>query len=87
MQKQKKAISERSYTTAFEHYNLRADPECKVHKYFFVTKVPHVVLIDKKSKIAFLGDPSWRTLGADITKLLKGDHISGLGCQPSQEVR
>lgn len=25
MQKQKKAISERGYTTAFEHYNLKAD--------------------------------------------------------------
>ena len=25
MYKQKKAISERAYTTAFEHYNLKAD--------------------------------------------------------------
>ena len=83
IQQQQKAISERNYTTAFEHYNVKADPECKAHKYFFASTLPHAALIDKKGKIAFLGNPSWRTLGADITKLLKGDQLSGLGCLPT----
>ena len=73
MQKQKKAISERGYTTAFEHYNLKADINCKADKFFNVQSIPYCALIDKKGKIAFIGHPSCRSLGADITKLLKGE--------------
>ena len=45
------------------------------------------MLVDKKGKFAFLGHPSWRTFGADITKLLKGEQLSGQGCNTFETLK
>ena len=42
--------------------------------------VPHVVLIDTKGKIVFIGHPAMRDLEKDIDALLNGEVPKGEGC-------
>jgi hypothetical protein len=59
VEKQKQAIAERGYGD-FEHYNLKANTDCKAALYFGVKKIPYCSLIDKQGKVAFLGHPGNR---------------------------
>jgi len=45
-----------------------------------VRGIPHVMLIDKKGKIAFKGHPAHRDLEKDIDALLKDEELTGNGC-------
>jgi len=65
---------------SIEHYH-RATSDCS--KVYGVSGVPHVMLIDKNGKIAFMGHPANRKdLEADLDTLSKGETISGEGCAP-----
>jgi len=44
-----------------------------------VQGVPHVVLIDTKGVIVYIGHPASRDLEADINTLLKGEPLKGKG--------
>ena len=52
---------------------------CTADKDYGVQGVPHVLLVDTKGKIVFVGHPASRKLEEDIDKLLKGETLSGEG--------
>ena len=64
--------------TKVEHYHVRT-AGCTADKDFGVNGVPHVLLIDTKGKIVYVGHPSSRDLEVDINTLLKGEEITGAG--------
>ena len=47
--------------TSVEHYHVR-NGTCKVEKDYGVVGVPHVILVDTKGKIVFIGHPITRNL-------------------------
>jgi len=51
-----------------------------------VRGIPHVMLIDKKGKIAFKGHPAKRDLEKDIDSLLKDEELTGEGCGSAKKV-
>jgi hypothetical protein len=61
-----------------EHYHVRT-AGCTADKDYGVQGVPHVLLVDTKGKIVFVGHPASRKLEEDIDKLLKGETLSGEG--------
>lgn len=65
-----------------EHYH-RAGSDCS--KQYSVSGVPHVMLVDKEGKLAFIGHPATRKLEEDIDKLIKGEKLTGEGTGPSVE--
>jgi len=68
--------------TSVEHYHVRT-PGCTADKDYGVNGVPHVLLVDTKGKIVFMGHPASRDLEKDIDALLKGETLSGEGTQAS----
>lgn len=64
--------------TSVEHYHVRT-PGCTADKEYGVNGVPHVLLVDTKGKIVFMGHPASRKLEQDIDTLLKGEAITGQG--------
>jgi hypothetical protein len=57
--------------TSVEHYHVKT-PGCTADKDYGVQGVPHVLLVDTKGKIVFVGHPASRQLDQDIDSLLKG---------------
>jgi thiol-disulfide isomerase/thioredoxin len=64
--------------TSVEHYHVRT-AGCTADKDYGVNGVPHVLLVDTKGKIVFVGHPASRDLEKDIDALLKGETLSGEG--------
>ena len=48
-----------------------------------VQGVPHVVLVDGKGKIVYVGHPATRELEKDIDTLLSGEKLTGQGTAPA----
>jgi len=64
-----------------EHYHRH---ESKCSDVYNVRGVPHVMLIDTKGNIAFMGHPANRPdLEKDFDTLLKGETLTGEGCGSS----
>ena len=81
VEKWKAAIANRGYGD-FEHYNLRANKECKAALYYGIKKIPYCSLIDKQGNVAYLGHPGSRQLHLDIDELVQDKPIVGTGCAP-----
>ncbi len=81
----KKHVEDKNWT-AVEHYHVRT-PGCTADKDYGVQGVPHVLLIDTKGKIVFVGHPASRQLEQDIDALLKGETLTGegTGAEPKEE--
>ena len=64
-----------------EHYHRDSSSCTEVYN---VPSVPHVMLIDKQGKIAFMGNPAKREdLEKDFDALLNGETLTGQGCGPN----
>ena len=62
---------------AVEHYHRHESDSSEVYG---VQGVPHVLIIDTKGRIVFVGHPASRPdLEADFNKLLKGEALTGEG--------
>jgi thiol-disulfide isomerase/thioredoxin len=64
--------------TSVEHYHVRT-AGCTADKEYGVKGVPHVLLVDTKGKIVFMGHPANREIEKDIDALLKGETLTGAG--------
>jgi len=53
---------------------------CSASDEYGVQGVPHVLLVDKEGTIVFMGHPASRDIEKDIDSLLKGEKLSGEGC-------
>ena len=61
--------------TNVEHY-LVGNGSCTAAEEFGVQGIPHVILVDTKGVIVFIGHPAARpNLEGDINKLLNGETI------------
>ena len=53
--------------------------KCQADKLFSFRGIPFCVLLDKESKIVFMGHPASRNMAEDINKLINGEKITGEG--------
>ena len=67
----KKVVNEKKWNKV-EHYFKGAS---KSDELYGVQGIPHVVLIDKKGTIVYVGHPASRKLEEDINKLIKGEDL------------
>ena len=67
-----------------EHYHVRT-AGCTADKEYGVNGVPHVLLVDTKGKIVFMGHPASRQIEKDIDNLLKGEVLQGAGTSGGTE--
>lgn len=78
-----KAHIEDKKWTSVEHYHVRT-PGCTADSEYGVEGVPHVLLVDTHGKIVFMGHPANRKIEEDIDKLLKGETLTGAGCNAAE---
>lgn len=64
--------------TDVEHYWIR-NGDCEADKEHKLDGIPHCILVDTFGAIVFHGHPKERNFEEDISKLLKGEKISGSG--------
>ena len=68
--------------TAPKQYHVR-NGVCLADKQFSFRGVPFCVLLDKESKVVFMGHPASRKFEEDFETLMKGEKITGPGTGPS----
>lgn len=79
--KLKAHVQEKKWTKV-EHYWVR-NGACTASDEYGVQGVPHVLLVDTKGEIVFMGHPASRNIEQDIDNLLKGEKLSGEGTAPA----
>jgi len=67
-----------------EHYWVR-NHACTADNDYGVQGVPHVLLVDTEGVIVFMGHPASRNIEKDIDALLKGEKLTGEGCNSKSE--
>jgi thiol-disulfide isomerase/thioredoxin len=77
--KLKAHVNEKKWTSV-EHYWVR-NGACTASDEYGVQGVPHVLLIDTDGVIVFMGHPANRDIEKDIDALLKGEKLTGAGCE------